>query len=657
MGKLRIDPWWFDPDANELVGHEQQVRLTPKASHTLLLLAEVPGRVLSRAELADRVGLSDEGLSRTINELRQALGDRARTPHFIETIPRRGYRLREQAASPAVVAPGSRRAWPWVAGLAAAAVAGIVVLGLGRSVAPQADLPLATQADLPADREATRLTSFTGAARWPVLYGRQVWFNAADSQGEVTHPGQRLTLASLKIEAGDWPAIVRHVHPGPQFRALMIQAEDGCQLQIHANTAAPGPINAALTPCRRAPGGLDWSKDGGVLAYENRRGGISVLDVATGITTVRTRPRPPAEDLTPRFHPDGVNVSFVRSDGRVGELMRTDPAGATPLTQDHQMVFGHAWIDQDQVILSSDRSGVRRLWRHHTGSGTWQDYGQTGVMNLDFEAPNLVFELPRYRADIWRWDGSQTALTVGSQYYDNHPRLSPDGRVLAFVSTRSGTTGLWLSEPDGSDASLRAGLSDGRITRPSWQDNRRLLYVVYSQRGSEVFAVSLFRGEPELMVPTDFAPSEVVADRAGTLHFLGSDGSNQGLLRWQDGTATLIREGIFNRLEQDQSGQLYLGVGGQAGVVRLEKDGALTPTVALPADRELDWTIGGNRIYFVSADGLEWRSLSGPERGVVDSPAPSTVGLALGASADGQVLYISRFHSLQVDLLHSTLSR
>ena len=63
----------------------------------LCLLASEPGRVFSKQELFDRVwGLEvveDVTLSRCISDLRRALGDDARAPRYIETLPKRGYRL------------------------------------------------------------------------------------------------------------------------------------------------------------------------------------------------------------------------------------------------------------------------------------------------------------------------------------------------------------------------------------------------------------------------------------------------------------------------------------------------------------------------------------------------------------------------------------
>jgi len=80
----------------------------------LRILLERPGEIVTRDELRNRIWPSDTfvdfdgGLSNAIKRLRQALGDSADKPRFIETIPRRGYRL--LAAVNCSAAPGSEGA-------------------------------------------------------------------------------------------------------------------------------------------------------------------------------------------------------------------------------------------------------------------------------------------------------------------------------------------------------------------------------------------------------------------------------------------------------------------------------------------------------------------------------------------------------------------
>ncbi|HYL05711.1 MAG TPA: winged helix-turn-helix domain-containing protein [Thermoanaerobaculia bacterium] len=73
------------------------VQVEPKVMEVLVCLARHAGRVVSKDELVREVWegrfVSDDVVWRSVRELRRALGDEARAPRFIETIPKRGYRL------------------------------------------------------------------------------------------------------------------------------------------------------------------------------------------------------------------------------------------------------------------------------------------------------------------------------------------------------------------------------------------------------------------------------------------------------------------------------------------------------------------------------------------------------------------------------------
>src|SRR5512132_4290912 len=94
---LEIGEWSVHPATNELSRGGDVVRIEPKAMDVLMLLAEHAGRVVSREELFAAVWpdvvVGDEALTQSIIKLRRALGDNSRSPAYIQTISKRGYRL------------------------------------------------------------------------------------------------------------------------------------------------------------------------------------------------------------------------------------------------------------------------------------------------------------------------------------------------------------------------------------------------------------------------------------------------------------------------------------------------------------------------------------------------------------------------------------
>jgi DNA-binding winged helix-turn-helix (wHTH) protein/TolB-like protein len=95
--RLQVGQWSVDPAANELQRGAETVRLEPKTMDVLVALAGRAGEVVGREELLSAVWpgviVTDEVLTQVVIKLRKALGDTARQSEYIETIPKRGYRL------------------------------------------------------------------------------------------------------------------------------------------------------------------------------------------------------------------------------------------------------------------------------------------------------------------------------------------------------------------------------------------------------------------------------------------------------------------------------------------------------------------------------------------------------------------------------------
>src|SRR6516164_6609839 len=89
----------LDSHAGELRKEGTKIRLQEQPLQVLQILLEQPGRVVTREELQQRIWPSDtfvdfdHGINNAIKRLREALGDTAATPLYIETLPRRGYRF------------------------------------------------------------------------------------------------------------------------------------------------------------------------------------------------------------------------------------------------------------------------------------------------------------------------------------------------------------------------------------------------------------------------------------------------------------------------------------------------------------------------------------------------------------------------------------
>ena len=96
---VRFGMFELDNDAGELRREGTRIRLQEQPLQILQILPEQPGKIITREELRQKIWPSytfvdfDHGINNAIKRLREALGDIAETPRYIETLPRRGYRF------------------------------------------------------------------------------------------------------------------------------------------------------------------------------------------------------------------------------------------------------------------------------------------------------------------------------------------------------------------------------------------------------------------------------------------------------------------------------------------------------------------------------------------------------------------------------------
>lgn len=133
---FRIGAFEVEPLTGVVKGPGGEQHVQPKVMDVLVFLAQRQGQLVERDRLLDEVWgrvTSEEVLTRCISELRRALGDERGTPRYIQTVPKRGYRLLEAiVAADGVAADGGEPETPRAAAVhpppLANAMASIAVL-------------------------------------------------------------------------------------------------------------------------------------------------------------------------------------------------------------------------------------------------------------------------------------------------------------------------------------------------------------------------------------------------------------------------------------------------------------------------------------------------------------------------------------------------
>jgi len=104
---IRFGGFEIDLKAGELRKGGVRIKLQGQPFEVLVMLLERPGELVERERLRERLWPTDTfvdfdyGVNSAINRLREALGDSADSPRYVETVPRRGYRFIAQVEAPA----------------------------------------------------------------------------------------------------------------------------------------------------------------------------------------------------------------------------------------------------------------------------------------------------------------------------------------------------------------------------------------------------------------------------------------------------------------------------------------------------------------------------------------------------------------------------
>lgn len=219
---IRIGLWSLDPATGELNQGANRRRLEPKTADLLVLLASSPSRVFSKeeifAEIWPGVTVAEDTLARAVSKLRKALGDDPKAPRYIETIPKRGYRLIATAAMPETTRRPSLAILVAAGVLICAGLAGAAWLSRAPDAAPGGSQQLISRADdfyfqytlqdneaaialyeRIAEAESSNAKALAGLANALVQRAMRWPTSAADTNGEFRSLGEALAAGRLVL--------------------------------------------------------------------------------------------------------------------------------------------------------------------------------------------------------------------------------------------------------------------------------------------------------------------------------------------------------------------------------------------------------------------------------------------------------------------------
>ena len=537
---VRFGVFEADLAAGELRREGSLVKLQGQPFRLLVLLLERPGAIITREEVraalwADGSFVDFEyGVNTAIKKVRYALGDSADNPRFIQTLPRKGYRfiapvtaegaMPSPVAVPAVAAsPKGRRAWLMVAALAAMLASGLWLLR-PRPAPLTFPVPLAPY-----------LGSEWGAAFSPD--GNRVAFawngeNKDNYDIYVKASGSGVPTRLTTDRATDIsPAWSRDGRRIAFLRSLgtchaavmMVPATGGPEVKI-AETDSIDCVNSYFRNLAFSPDG-NWILAPDVEANspgDKHRAGLFLFSVENRSRRPLTLAPPGyAADITPSFSPDGRTLAFIRGPDRAGEvyllpLDRNGSASGEPrrLTYWNRTTMNPAWTaDGREIIVASGEFEHSHLWRVPVSGSPEASMivpaGDFAILPAIARDSRLAFTRARSNVSIWTLDLSAfpnpgtgwRRWPASSNLNDHSPRFSPDGRRVAFVSTRSGTQQVWIANADGSSPFQLTSVPFSFVGSPNWShDGSTVVFCAMNNGHWEVYATTAAGGPPRRLI-------------------------------------------------------------------------------------------------------------------------------------------------------------
>ena len=661
-----------DTRSNSLQRNGRTKRIEPKLMEVLCVLANSPGQVVLREELKERVWsdvvVGDDAVNRAMFALRNALGDDAKAPRYIETIPKKGYRLCCE------VSPFKPEPEPEAGSRAP----------LGSDDAP---LPAQQQGE-----KATVLARLSVRTLWlgaalcfsfvvVIMYGSWRWLGVSSELviGKiipVTHIAGSEKSMALNPETDEYA----YIHDVGERTDLYIQPANGATaLRITDDfEAVSSPkwldakrlvyVSCATRRCSiyRYQQGMETQKiygneksiygldvdlaDSSTVFFSEWKGKgrmeLKRLNIETGEVTAlqevysqlpaNTYARVYRSEDQALFYSTPVDTAVAIRQLNLEDGSIIDWAAEFDAIDDIKMC-------RDQTLLvAGEYAGVGGIWRIMSSQNLphliLRGSGTESIVDLEIDkrTMDVYYSTHQGNLDLKLFSQGMSEPdplpALNSDMNDDDAVFSADGRYVYFVSDRSGSKEIWQYNLVNQSIRQITHLNAMAMVRPAISYNNQLLAVGYESEYRGMAVVAIDSGKVLASQPTESFQYPLSWSKDGK-HFYASEYS-QGFDVHQYDAKTLAAKAVYENAWlsvseiSDSSGLMFPIYGeSQLQLYNFEHGAARKIGVTIPNFYEMElghFLLSENAAFGLGLEGADRRVIKYP----YDGSAP-TVTLEL----------------------------
>ena len=491
-GSFAVGDWLVEPELNRISWDTQTTVLRPQVMELLVYLAEQNGRVVSADELLDHLWagkvVSGGTVYNCVAELRHALSNGADSQPYVETVPKKGYRLLAPVSGLDVVQEGAqerplarssrlRRA----ATLGAAAAAGALALLIISW--PKPDWPPPTDPDIGAASERIVLPLRLPHLADPKFTTAQTTLALSPDGRQIAYAGFDGSDVSLYLK--DAGSAEPHRLAGTEGAEIPFFSPNGGWVGFFARgklkrtpTSGGQPVEIATVP--GVPLGASWGDDDKIVFDIGFRSNLQRISSAGGTIESVTELRD--EDIdhrNPHVLPRADAILYQV--GTQNSVIQTKPAEIWVLDHrsgERRFLIAGAYPKYAKgrlLFLRPDATG-RSLWSVGFELDTLTVTGSPAPVLTDEITENfavsrsgaLLYARPKQvlRSVLRLQDAHGSRVLMSSVETISHPRFSPDGRSLAVSIGHKTEADVWIFDLVGARKPTR--LTSDHGTYPVW---------------------------------------------------------------------------------------------------------------------------------------------------------------------------------------------